>query len=174
MEKLTSLTKQHVLSVVSIVGMAGLGKTTLAKKVCEVVRERKHFDVTLWVCVANDFNKVKILGAMLQGIDRTTSEQTNLDVILQNLKIRLENKTFFLVLDDVWNEDNWKWDELKEKLSRISSKNGNAVLVTTRKTGIATMMETSRGSQHQPGKLSDGECWSIIKQKIIWLKSWDV
>ncbi|KAJ6336545.1 hypothetical protein OIU76_006428 [Salix suchowensis] len=173
-EKLTSLTKQHVLSVVSIVGMAGLGKTTLAKKVCEVVRERKHFDVTLWVCVANDFNKVKILGAMLQGIDKTTSEQTNLDVILQNLKIRLENKTFFLVLDDVWNEDNWKWDELKEKLSRISSKNGNAVLVTTRKTGIATMMETSPGSQHQPGKLSDGECWSIIKQKIIWLKSWDV
>ncbi|KAJ6336542.1 hypothetical protein OIU76_006425 [Salix suchowensis] len=175
MERLTSLTKQqHVLSVVPIVGMAGLGKTTLAKKVCEVVRERKHFDVTLWVCVANDFNKVKILGAMLQGIDKTTGGLNSLDAILRNLEKELENKTFFLVLDDVWNEDNWKWDELKEKLLRISSKNGNAVLVTTRKTGIATMMETSRGSQHQPGKLSDGECWSIIKQKIIWLKSWDV
>jgi ATP-dependent Clp protease ATP-binding subunit ClpA len=47
-ELLTSLTKhQHVLSVVPIVGMAGLGKTTVAKKVCEVVRERKHFDMTM-------------------------------------------------------------------------------------------------------------------------------
>ncbi|KAJ6321091.1 hypothetical protein OIU78_016320 [Salix suchowensis] len=171
---LTSLTKQHVLSVVSIVGMAGLGKTTLAKKVYEVVRERKHFDVTLWVCAANDFNKVKILGEMLQNVDETTSRLSNLNEIMEKLKKKLENKTFFLVLDDVWNEDNWKWDELKEKLLRISSKNGNAVLVTTRKTGIATMMETSPGSQHQPWKLSDGECWSIIKQKIIWLKSWDV
>uniref|UniRef100_A0A6N2NLT2 Disease resistance protein RGA3 n=1 Tax=Salix viminalis TaxID=40686 RepID=A0A6N2NLT2_SALVM len=167
MEKLTSLTKQqHVLSVVPIVGMAGLGKTTLAKKVCEVVRERKHFDVTLWVCVANGFNKVKILGAMLQLFDRTTGGLDSLEAILRNLEKELENKTFFLVLDDVWNEDNWKWDELKEKLLRISSKNGNVVLVTTRKTGIATMMETSPGSQHQPGKLSDGECWSIIKQKV--------
>ncbi|KAB5526519.1 hypothetical protein DKX38_020366 [Salix brachista] len=166
MEKLTSLTKQqHVLSVVPIVGMAGLGKTTLAKKVHEVVRERKHFDVTLWVCVANDFNKVKILGAMLQLFDRTTGGLDSLEAILRNLEKELENKTFFLVLDDVWNADNGKWDDLKEILSRISSKNGNAVLVTTRKTGIATMMETSPGSQYQPGKLSDGECWSIIKQK---------
>ncbi|KAJ6321085.1 hypothetical protein OIU78_016314 [Salix suchowensis] len=164
MDMLTSLTKQqHVLSVVPIVGMAGLGKTTLAKKVHEVVRERKHFDVTLWVCVANGFNKVKILGAMLQLFDRTTGGLDSLEAILRNLEKELENKTFFLVLDDVWNEDNGKWDDLKEKLSRISSKNGNAVLVTTRKTGIATMMETSPGSQHHPGKLSDGGCCSLKK-----------
>ncbi|KAG5230732.1 Fom-2 family protein [Salix suchowensis] len=166
MEKLTSLSKQHVLSVVPIVGLAGLGKTTVAKKICEVVKEGKQFDVALWACVPNYFSNVKILGAMLQGINKTTSEQTNLDVILQNLKIRLENKTFFLVLDDVWNEDRGKWDDLKEQLLKISSKNGNAVVVTTRKTVIAGMMETSPGIQHQPGKLSDGECWSIIKQKV--------
>uniref|UniRef100_A0A6N2NHK2 Uncharacterized protein n=1 Tax=Salix viminalis TaxID=40686 RepID=A0A6N2NHK2_SALVM len=146
--------------------MAGLGNTTLAKKICEVVREGKHFDVALWVCVANDFNKVKILGAMLQMIDKTTGGLNSLDAILQNLKKELENKTFFLVLDVMWNEDRGKWDDLNEKLLKISSKNGNVVVVTTRKTGIATMMETSPRSQHQPGKLSDGECWSIIKQKV--------
>ncbi|KAB5547554.1 hypothetical protein DKX38_010960 [Salix brachista] len=166
MEKLTSLIKQHILSVVPIVGMAGLGKTTVAKKVCEVVREGKQFDVALWVCVSNDFNKVKILGAMLQIIDKTTGGLTNLDAILQNLKKKLENKTFFLVLDDVWNDDHGKWDDLKEQLLKISSKNGNAVVVTTRKTEIAGMMETFAGIQHQPGKLSDDECWSIIKQKV--------
>uniref|UniRef100_A0A2K1XNC8 NB-ARC domain-containing protein n=1 Tax=Populus trichocarpa TaxID=3694 RepID=A0A2K1XNC8_POPTR len=85
--------------------MAGLGKTTVAKKVCAVVRERKHFDLTIWVCVSNDFNQVKILGAMLQMSDKTTGGLNSLDAILQNLKKELQNKTFFLVLDDVWNED---------------------------------------------------------------------
>ncbi|KAG5230707.1 Fom-2 family protein [Salix suchowensis] len=166
MDTLTSLTKQHVLSVVPIVGMAGLGKTTVAKKVYEAVRERKHFDVTLWVCVSNDFTEVKILGEMLQEIDKSTGGLSSLNAILRNLKKELENKTFFLVLDDVWNEDHGKWDDLKEQLLKISSKNGNAVVVTTRKTEIAGMMEISSGIQHQPGKLSDDECWSIIKQKV--------
>uniref|UniRef100_A0A6N2KJT0 AAA+ ATPase domain-containing protein n=1 Tax=Salix viminalis TaxID=40686 RepID=A0A6N2KJT0_SALVM len=165
-DRLATLTKQHVLSVVPIVGMAGLGKTTVAKKVCEVVRERKHFDVTLWVCVSNDFSKRRILGEMLQKIDISTGGLTNLDAILEKLQEKLKNKTFFLVLDDVWNEDHGKWDGLKEQLLKISSKKGNAVVVTTRITEIATMMETSRGSQHKPKGLSDEECWSIIKQKV--------
>jgi Cdc6-like AAA superfamily ATPase len=63
---------QQVQSVVPIVGMAGLGKTTIAKKVCQLVREKKHFDVTLWVCVSNDFSKRRILGEMLQKIDKST------------------------------------------------------------------------------------------------------
>eukprot|EP00258_Populus_trichocarpa_P016318 XP_006374742.2 putative disease resistance protein RGA1 [Populus trichocarpa] len=168
MELLTSLTKhQHVLPVVPIMGMAGLGKTTVAKKVCEVVREKKHFDVPLWVCVSNDFNKVKILGAMLQMIDKTTGGLNSLDAILQNLKKELEKKTFFLVLDDVWNEDRGKWDDLKEQLLKINSKNGNAVVVTTRSKKVADMMETSPGIQHEPGRLSADQCWSIIKQKVI-------
>jgi Leucine-rich repeat (LRR) protein len=167
MELLTSLTKsQHVLPVVPIVGMAGLGKTTVAQKVCEVVRERKHFDVPLWVCVSNDFNNVKILGAMLQNIDKTTGGLSNLNAIMENLKKKLEKRTFFLVLDDVWNEDHGKWDDLKEQLLKISNKNGNAVVVTTRNKKVADMMETSPGIQYEPGKLIDDECWSIIKQKV--------
>ncbi|XP_011011659.1 PREDICTED: putative disease resistance protein RGA4 [Populus euphratica] len=168
MDMLTSLTKhQHVLSVVPIVGMAGLGKTTVAKKVCEVVREGKQFDETLWVCVSNGFDNGKILGAMLQVIDKATGGLDSLDAILKNLKKKLENKTFFLVLDDVWNEDPEKWDELKDQLLKINSKNGNAVVVTTRSKKVADMMESSRGIQHEPGRLSDDHCWSIIKQKVI-------
>nr|XP_034932418.1 putative disease resistance protein RGA3 isoform X2 [Populus alba] len=167
MELLTSLTKhQHVLPVVPIVGMAGLGKTTIAKKVCEVVRERKHFDLTIWVCVSNDFSKGRILGEMLQNVDETTSRLSNLNAIMENLKKKLEKRTFFLVLDDVWNEDLDKWDDLKEQLLEINSMKGNGVVVTTRKKQVADMMETSPGIQHEPGKLTDDECWSIIKQKV--------
>ncbi|KAJ6383472.1 hypothetical protein OIU78_026874 [Salix suchowensis] len=171
---------QQVLTVVPIVGMAGLGKTAIAKKICQLVRDKKHFDVTLWVCASNDFNKRRILGEMLQKIDEYTGGLSNLDAILQKLQQKLENKTFLLVLDDVWNEDHDMWDDLKDlllkinkkdinkkdPLLKINKKNGNAVVVTTRSKQVASMMETSPGSQHEPGKLSDDQCWSIIKQKF--------
>ncbi|XP_052303060.1 putative disease resistance protein RGA4 isoform X10 [Populus trichocarpa] len=157
---------QQVQSVVPIVGMAGLGKTTIAKKVCQLVREKKHFDVTLWVCVSNDFSKRRILGEMLQKIDKSTGGLSNLDAILEKLQQELEKKTLLLVLDDVWNEDYDKWAGLKEGLLKINSRNGNAVVVTTRSKKVADMMETSPGIQHEPGRLSADQCWSIIKQKL--------
>ncbi|KAI9381686.1 hypothetical protein POPTR_014G005600v4 [Populus trichocarpa] len=154
---------QQVLSVVPIVGMAGLGKTTIAKKVCEVVTEKKLFDVIIWVCVSNDFSKRRILGEMLQDVDGTTL--SNLNAVMKTLKEKLEKKTFFLVLDDVW-EGHDKWNDLKEQLLKINNKNGNAVVVTTRIKEVADTMKTSPGSQHEPGQLSDDQCWSIIKQKV--------
>nr|XP_034911603.1 putative disease resistance protein RGA4 isoform X1 [Populus alba]XP_034911604.1 putative disease resistance protein RGA4 isoform X2 [Populus alba] len=167
-ELLTSMTKsQHALSVVPIVGMAGLGKTTIAKKVFQEVKDRKLFDVTIWVCVSNHFDEVKILREMLQKIDKTTGWVDNLDAILENLKKGLENKTFLLVLDDVWNEDHDKWAGLKEGLLKIKDKNGNAVVVTTRLEEVASMiLKTCPGSQHEPWRLSENQCWSIIKQKV--------
>ncbi|XP_061961696.1 putative disease resistance protein RGA1 isoform X2 [Populus nigra] len=155
---------QQVLPVVPIVGMGGLGKTTVAKKVCEVVREKKLFDETIWVCVSNDFSKGRILGEMLQDVDGTML--SNLNAVMKKLKEKLEKKTFLLVLDDVWNEDHDKWDDLKQQLLKINSKNGNAVVVTTRIKEVADMMGTSPGSHHEPGQLSDDQCWSIIKQKV--------
>ncbi|KAJ6858332.1 disease resistance protein RGA4 isoform X1 [Populus alba x Populus x berolinensis] len=167
-ELLTSMTKsEHALSVVPIVGMAGLGKTTIAKKVFQEVKDRKLFDVTIWVCVSNHFDEVKILREMLQKIDKTTGWVDNLDAILENLKKELEKKTFLLVLDDVWNEDHDKWAGLKEGLLKIKDKNGNAVVVTTRLEEVASMiLKTCPGSQHEPWRLSENQCWSIIKQKV--------
>ncbi|XP_034928093.1 putative disease resistance protein RGA4 [Populus alba] len=157
---------KHVLSVVPIVGMAGLGKNTIAKNVYKEVKERKLFDETIWVCVSNHFDEVKILREMLQTIDKTTGALENIDAILQNRKKQLENKTFLLVLNDVWNRNRNKWNGLKDGLLKIKSKNGNVVVVTTRIKEVANMMETSPGIQLEPEKLSDDECWSIIKQKV--------
>ncbi|KAF2296371.1 hypothetical protein GH714_037603 [Hevea brasiliensis] len=60
---------QQVLTIVSIVGMGGLGKTTLAKLVCQEVMEKKFFDLKIWVCVSDNFDDQRILGEMLQTLN---------------------------------------------------------------------------------------------------------
>ncbi|KAF2296369.1 hypothetical protein GH714_037590 [Hevea brasiliensis] len=96
---------QQVLTIVSIVGMGGLGKTTLAKLVCQEVMEKKFFDLKIWVCVSDNFDDQRILGEMLQTLNANMGGLTNKDAVLQELEKALEGKKFLLVLDDVWNEE---------------------------------------------------------------------
>ncbi|KAF3965433.1 hypothetical protein CMV_010378, partial [Castanea mollissima] len=57
---LTNASNQRI-SVLPIVGKAGLGKTALAKEVYNNELIRKHFDVLAWVCVTKNFNFKRIL-----------------------------------------------------------------------------------------------------------------
>uniref|UniRef100_A0A2P2II18 Uncharacterized protein MANES_10G008200 n=1 Tax=Rhizophora mucronata TaxID=61149 RepID=A0A2P2II18_RHIMU len=162
---LISSSNQQLLSVIPIVGMAGLGKTTLARLVCEEVKRRKLFDVTIWVCASNGFDEQRILGGMLETLDISAGGISNTDAILKHLEEKLDKKKFLLVLDDVWNVE--KWDDLKGRLEKISGNNGNAVIVTTQSQQVASITETSLQSRHNLRGLSNDECWSIIKEKAF-------
>ncbi|KAF2319203.1 hypothetical protein GH714_013933 [Hevea brasiliensis] len=158
----------QVLTVVPIVGMGGLGKTTLAKLVCqEVIEEQRLFDLKIWVCVSDHFDYGRILGEMLQTLDGHMGGVTNIDAILIHLPKALEGKKFLLVLDDVWNNEYERWNELKTCLTRISRNNGNAVLVTTRTEEVASIVETSTHYRYKLGGLSHDECWSIMKERAL-------
>ncbi|KAF2296376.1 hypothetical protein GH714_037632 [Hevea brasiliensis] len=158
---------QQVLTIVSIVGMGGLGKTTLAKLVCQEVMEKKFFDLKIWVCVSDNFDDQRILGEMLQTLNANMGGLTNKDAVLQELEKALEGKKFLLVLDDVWNEVSKRWDDLKTRLVRVSRNTGNAIVVTTRSEQVASIMETSTHYRHTLNLLSDDECWSIMKERAF-------
>ncbi|KAK9997571.1 hypothetical protein SO802_022257 [Lithocarpus litseifolius] len=108
---LTSATNQQ-LSVIPIVGMAGLGKTTFAKLVYNHELVKKHFDKTIWVCVSDDFNDKNILRGILESLTNNSSPLESKNAILQNLQKELQGKKYLLILDDVWNEDVLKWDTI--------------------------------------------------------------
>ncbi|TYH81791.1 hypothetical protein ES332_D02G010000v1 [Gossypium tomentosum] len=50
-------------------------------------------------------------------------------------------------------------------LEGVNKNRGNKVIVTTRIEDVALKVETLPNQRHQPGKLKDEECWSIIKEK---------
>lgn len=151
------------ITVIPIVGMGGLGKTTVAKAVFNHELVKAHFDETIWVCVTATFDDKKILRAILESLTNLPSGLDSKDAILRRLQKELEGKRYFLVLDDVWNENVKLWNNLKSLLLKITNSIGNRVLVTTRSEEAGKIMETF--PIYHLEKLSDDECWSIFKER---------
>ncbi|GLT30875.1 hypothetical protein SLA2020_056560 [Shorea laevis] len=99
--KLDNIRSQHLLSGISIVGLGGIGKTTLAKSICSMVEKRKSYDLVAWVCVSEEFDEKIILREMLEYFDSSAGQMNNIDALIRELRQKLENKKLLLVLDDV-------------------------------------------------------------------------
>ncbi|KAL6138626.1 hypothetical protein ACLB2K_063907 [Fragaria x ananassa] len=155
----------HDLSVMAIVGMGGLGKTTLAKAVYNDGKIQQHFQEQLWVCVSTSFEVNFILKRILESLKPEHAAVQARQAICENLKKELKGKRYLLVLDDVWNEVADKWEELIDCLENANDTQGSRILVTTRKDTVAKMVETF--SRPDLKTLSDDECWLILKDRAI-------
>ncbi|QHO40110.1 Putative disease resistance protein [Arachis hypogaea] len=147
------------LSVYPIVGMAGLGKTTLARWVFNDERVIQHFDLRIWVCVTTNFNMMRILQSIVESSTGVNPNLSTLEAMQNKVQQVLLDKRCLLVLDDVW--DNIKWEDLKSVLnSRGSETKGVSILVTTRDQIVASAMETCPTHHLQP--LPKDENWSLF------------
>ncbi|KAL0367999.1 UNVERIFIED_CONTAM: putative disease resistance protein RGA3 [Sesamum calycinum] len=146
--------------VVSIVGVGGIGKTTLAQLVYNDERLVNCFELKIWVCVSDVFDEVRIAKAILESVKKESSDLKELESLLKCLKDCVSGKKFLLVLDDVWTEDYRKWEPFKNSLSFGAP--GSKVLVTTRSERVARMMRTIE--THHLGQLSDHDCWLLMKR----------
>ncbi|KAL4607731.1 hypothetical protein ACB092_09G196300 [Castanea dentata] len=143
--------------VISIVGIGGLGKTTLAQWVYNDERVAKSFDSKIWVCVSEDFNILKLAKKILKSAGGEISENMSMDEVQASLRSILKENRFFIVLDDVWNEDRNKWIDLKNLL--IGGQ-GSKILVTTRSHKVAIAM--APGPIQNIKGLSDDDCLSLF------------
>uniref|UniRef100_J3L0W3 NB-ARC domain-containing protein n=1 Tax=Oryza brachyantha TaxID=4533 RepID=J3L0W3_ORYBR len=142
------------LTVLPIVGMGGLGKTTSAKIIYNEAEIRKHFELMLWVCVSDNFDVASVAESIFEAAPREKTDIVNRDdkygkddkvtnkyrkpQALEKLEKLVSGQRYFLVLDDVWNRDANKWEQLKACLKNGST--SSAVLVTTRDEGVAQLM----------------------------------
>uniref|UniRef100_A0A2N9IQY7 Uncharacterized protein n=1 Tax=Fagus sylvatica TaxID=28930 RepID=A0A2N9IQY7_FAGSY len=148
------------VSVIPIVGIGGLGKTTLAQYVFNDKDVEKYFELKMWVCVSDNFELKIIVEKIIASATGNAPVNLEIDQLQSQLRGKIDQKKYLLVLDDVWNEDSEKWLKLKSLL--MGGSKGSKIIITTRIRSVQEIMGTI--SPYLLKGLSDKQSWLLFEQ----------
>ncbi|XP_062182919.1 putative disease resistance protein RGA1 [Phragmites australis] len=153
------------IMVLAIVGVGGIGKTTLAQKIFNEDTIKRDFTKRIWLSVNKEFSVVEMLRRAIVEAGGDHQASGNAKATLQRtLESALEGHKTLLVMDDVWDHRAWE-DVLKTPLVNAVGR-GSQVLVTTRHNMIARAMK-AREPYHHVDKLDSEDAWSLLKKQVI-------
>jgi disease resistance protein RPM1 len=157
-------------SVISVVGMGGIGKTTLTKKVYDNESVKGHFDCRVWITVSQSYNVSKILMSMTKQIyqeKEIASEQIDMIdeiTLISQLRKCLQQKRYVVVFDDVWKTE--FWEIVKHALP--CNDRDNRIIITTRNDLIGVSCKESLYDQvHKLQPLSQDKAWELFCRKAF-------
>ncbi|KAM1456278.1 hypothetical protein ACFX13_005413 [Malus domestica] len=156
--------KEPAMNYIGIVGMGGLGKTTLAQQLFNDSQILDHFEKTMWVCVSGNFCEQWILKKLLNKVNEETSSFDS-DEILRKLINVLSGKSYLIVLDDVWPYKN-KSDWLKDLCSKLPTSGGKSscIIITTRNKDVAQTMVLRNTQIHYHKRLGKEDSWDLFSE----------
>ncbi|RVW13181.1 putative disease resistance RPP8-like protein 2 [Vitis vinifera] len=166
--------------VISLVGMGGIGKTTLAKKVYNHEKIVNHFpDCRAWIYVSQDCRPREVYMQIINQVSASTKEQAEMiekygeNELGDFLHDHLKEKRYLIVLDDVWSCADWDF------LAKVSSNdpdcpgnvfpdgsNGSRLLLTTRYKDVALHAD-ARTIPHEMRLLSKQQSWDLFFRKAF-------
>ncbi|XP_021736359.1 putative disease resistance protein RGA4 [Chenopodium quinoa] len=164
------------LTVISIVGMAGLGKTTLCKRISKEKEVLEFFNsVIIWLVISRTYDLLDFLNRMVEILCRKNPSMRDRQALISELHEKLKDKRYLLILDDVW--DTIHWESLKSTLEEIGGSYGTTVLVTSRnKDAVGKMVmdccdskgkhNIKRPSIYILQGLSESDSWSLFLARI--------
>ncbi|KAM4092092.1 hypothetical protein ACB094_06G011100 [Castanea mollissima] len=126
--------------VISTVGIGGVGKTTLVKKVYENDEVATHFDCRAWITVSQSYKIEEILRNMMKQFYKARKESIPVEIdtmeqitLMEQLRQYLREHRYVIVLDDLWEKEFWDYIEL----ALPKNENGSRILITSRNEDVA-------------------------------------
>jgi hypothetical protein len=150
-----------IITILPIYGIGGIGKTTFAELIYNDTKFKYYSQV--WVHVSPRFDLNKIGNSIISQLSETGSQANERETISSCLTELLSGKKILIVLDDLWEDNQFQLEDLKAMLNLGDSMN-IIVLVTTRSERVAGIICTNI-EPYKIEPLTDDMCWEIIKQK---------
>ncbi|XP_052115597.1 putative disease resistance RPP13-like protein 1 [Arachis duranensis] len=143
--------------VVAIVGMAGVGKTTLSQVLFSDEHVTRNFHIRSWVYVSEGSDVLYLTTKVYESLTGSSVGSTSLDRLQDQVASLLSGKNFLLVLDDFWAESFFDWELFK--MAFMDAAIRCVILVTTRNENVAITM---RAAVYFLSHLPDDDCWNIF------------
>ncbi|KAJ3670833.1 hypothetical protein LUZ60_008259 [Juncus effusus] len=144
--------------VIPIVGMGGVGKTTLAQLIYNDPRVCRLFDQRAWVSVSDDFDVIRLTREIIESITEKNCNVSQPNKLQEDLMEKLQGRKFLLVLDDVWNEERNLWEHFT---TVFKSAKMVRILTTSRSTFAAQIMQTV--PPYHLDSLLEDQSWILFK-----------
>ncbi|XP_012852916.1 PREDICTED: putative late blight resistance protein homolog R1B-17 [Erythranthe guttata] len=146
--------------IIPIVGMGGIGKTTLAQNAYEHSLIVHHFDIRTWVTISQKYSVKELLLQLLSMISSDIDSEDDEQLLGQKLHKILWGRRYLIVIDDIWGVE--AWDNLN--LFFPENNNGSRIVVTTRISHVATQFDSSL---FELSFLDEDKSWDLFCQKAF-------
>ncbi|KAL7218410.1 hypothetical protein ACSBR2_011639 [Camellia fascicularis] len=161
-------------TIISIVRMGELGKTTLVTKVYNDQIIKRYFDCWAWISVSQTYRVKELLRSMVRELLKTTEATSpknfgsmNYRQLAETLIDVLHDKRYVLVLDDVWSIELWSRIMLKIHTNVNLVMMEVKIIFTTRNENVATSV--GPGSHvHHLEHLRENDAWVLFCNKVFW------